>query len=306
MKTAGLREFAKENDLTSCRTYVFGYYKNYLIQVSEAYGAKIIRLTVNDISDEKKQTLTDSLKNKENEIGFTDSIVELNQIIVSISETFRASKKEKIQKVVDFLVEFALEKNLKTPKGCIKCKNENINTSAYNLDRAVHFYCDFCETKVKDELSEIKREYYRQEKYYAKGLLGALLYSLPVILSWVILEVYLERVASLNAMLAGFLSVKGYQKFGGVLGPYTKWILIAVNILIVFASVTASIFYLLVDSGASLAKAFDAIENNAEVISIYRQSLRLGFGMSIIVWIYLLFLYNSMIKFSKLKKVKTL
>jgi len=102
---------------------------------------------------------------------------------------------------------------------------------------------------------------------YVLGAIGAIVGGMICTIPWIIVQVYLGKIAAVVAILIGFGAFKSYQIFKGKTGPATKWIIISITVFLVIIAQIETINVTLLRNNAAV---------NAENIKFYLSHSELG------------------------------
>lgn len=285
------KKIAKQQNWNKTNTGVFGLYKGYFFNIYDANlmsnpQFKFVAATTDNLSEEQRDQLYNELTNNKKNLKFTSLNTSSNGITIQFAENLRFTKIKTIYALLDFLVELFKRMNIPEQKKCHSC-NTTEGLLNYNYNESGVILCDSCYHQIDNNFKDIERKKYSEEKNYFIGFLGSLLFSLPGIIAWILVAVYLERLASVIAVLIGFLGIKGYEFFRGKSGKMTKYLIVLSNIISILVANVVTILSLLVKEGLSISESIVEIQiNDVAIDMLYRNTL-ISFVLALLVWIWL-------------------
>ena len=194
--------------------------------------------------------------------------------------------------LVDFLVVLFKKLNISEQNKCHNCGTyQKINY--YDLNDNGIILCNNCFNQTENSLLEIERERISEEKNYLTGFLGAMVFSIPGIIAWVLIAVFLERLATGMALIIALLGLKGYDYLKGRHGKFTKYIIVIANIVSILIANVATVIALLVKEGLTINKAISELQINQDAKDIFNLNTIVSFILALIVWIWLLFIVKE-------------
>jgi hypothetical protein len=286
----GMKKIGKEKNWHRSKNLVTGYERGYLINMGDGQGYKFISMNFLEIPDDKIPIIKDSLVQIKKQFKINEITVDSKSVFVSIREVFVPAKKAAIMNALKAILDILSRNAISPNEKCSECGSNNyglyyLSTSEINLP-----LCKNCADKTRADLSRSKNEFDNEEKFYVRGAAGALLFSLPGVVLWMLVAVYLDRIAAAVALLMGYLSLKGYEKFGGKAGPLQKWILVLVNIVMVAFSNYFTIGCLLFfEKKMAVGQVLDVLMNNEAAKKIIFEQIALSAAVCFLFWIYLFY-----------------
>lgn len=285
MLTKKLKAFGKEHNWYKTTGAVFGLYKDYSFSIyqsdlSSSPQTKTIVATFDNITEAQQQDLTVFLK--ENKKAYSYKHFEVGQDYLSIVfiENLRRVKNEKLNQLLEFIVEEL--QRIDVPK-----INDPASLGYYNLSGKGVLLTPSEYEKIKQDATRQQSKDKLERTSYIQGFFGAFLFTIPVIILWVIVAFYFNYLIAALAIFIAIAASFGYNKFKGKLGVGTKWSIALATILGIFvANIITMILelnYLELDLGQRLQLIF----SNEEVRSIFLQNLGMSmvFGALGIWWI---------------------
>lgn len=291
------KKIAKELDWHKTKDGVFGLYKGYFFNVADASlisnpQYKFVTATIDNLTEEQKLQIKTELHTNKKNLKFTNFEISDNSIFFQFAENLTFTKLKTVYSLFDFLVD--LFKKLQLP-GQNKCHNcgtmEKINS--FNLNDNGIILCKSCFSQTENSFYEVERERISEEKNYLTGFLGSIVFSIPGFIVWVLIAVYLERLASGMALIIAFLGLKGYDYFKGRQGKLTKFLIVLTNIVSILIANVATVIALLVKEGLTINQALSEFQTNQAAKDVFNQNTIISFILALLVWIWLLFIMKD-------------
>ncbi|PKL35623.1 MAG: hypothetical protein CVV44_19010 [Spirochaetae bacterium HGW-Spirochaetae-1] len=302
----GIKKIAKSKNWLRSNSMTSGVENDYLINMGDGQGFKFF-LFHNMVIPESK---IDLLKNEFDAIkkNFSFNVIDIknNSIYITIKEMFLPAKKEKILQALDSIVNILKRNSISVNTACIDCGKNDDNTLHYLNTKDVNFHiCSGCAENLRHKLLTEYRNFLNEDKNYIRGLLGAIIFSIPGMIVWLLATVYLERIAAGIALLMFYLSIKGYEIFGGKLGKLKAWILLSVNISMVIISNYVTVGYLLYKKqNIPIDRILEIVTTNQQISEIIYKDIALSLAVCSILWLFLLYIYIKQTKFPELLQSK--
>jgi hypothetical protein len=273
---------------------VFGLYKGYFFNVSDASiiqtpQYKYISVTIGNLKEEQREQIKTELAISKKRLKFTSFEIGENSIFFKFTENLIPTKLSTVYALFDFLTDLFKKLNIPKQDQCHSCE-ANQRTNYYDLNDTGVILCDNCFKKTNDKFYEIEKERTSKEKNYLTGFLGAIMFSIPAIIIWVLLAVYLGGLSSGMAFVIAFLGFIGYDYFQGLQGKLTKYIIFFTNITGIFVANVLTIIAILVKQGLSINQAILEFQTNPAANEIFMQNIVISFLLSFIPWIWILFI----------------
>jgi hypothetical protein len=291
------KKIAKELDWHKTKDGVFGLYKGYFFNVADASllsnpQFKFVTATTDNLSEEQKQQIKTELDTNKKSLKFTTFEISDNSIFFQFAENLTYTKLKTVYSLFDFLVDLFKKLNISEQNKCHNCgTNQKINY--YDLNDTGIILCNTCFNQTENSFYEIERERISEEKNYLTGFLGSIVFSIPGIIAWVLIAVYLERLASAMAMVIAFLGLKGYDYFKGRHGKLTKYLIVLSNIICILIANATTVIAMLVKEGLTISKAFTEFQINQAAKDIFNQNTIISFILAFFVWVWLLFILKD-------------
>lgn len=294
-----IKSIGKEKKWWHSNSFIAGIEKNYAINLGDGNGFKLILFVNLNLNETEKEILAKEINDKKKELGIFLFEIENDSLSFQIREVLIPAKKEKILNIINFGTELLSKHNIKRSDTCSECGKAEFNFAYSNLSQINIPLCSHCLINVNHYFAQEKRAFETEDKNYLQGFLGALIFAIPAIMLWVLFAVFLDIITGATALLVGFLSIKGYEKFNGKVGKHQKWILIAVNILSVLIANYATTAFILYRNKLNLNDIIYNIFNNHDIIRIIKTQFALSAIVCFFVWIWLFYIYYKNSQFPK-------
>lgn len=291
------KKIAKELDWHKTNDGVFGLYKGYFFKVTDASFLsnpqfKFVTATTDSLTEQQKLQIKTELDTNKKNLKFTNFEISDNSIFFQFAENLTFTKLKTVYSLFDFLVDLFKNLNISEQYKCHNCgTNQKINYC--NLNDTGIILCNTCFNKTENSFYEIERKRISEEKNYLTGFLGSIVFSIPGIIAWVLIAVYLERLASGMALIIAFLGIKGYDNFKGRHGKLTKYIIVLTNIASILIANVVTVIALLVKDGLAINQAFSQLQTNQAAKDVFNQNTIISFILAMLVWIWLLFIMKD-------------
>lgn len=275
------KKIAKQNNWFATDKLVFGLYKDYLFQISDAnpfsgISAKYIHADISSISEEQLHLLSLQLNENKKALKFSAYAIQNNTILFTFNENLTLTKMQTIYNLLDFLVDIYTRLNLPKANYCQNCGTTD-NVKFYNLNGKGIQLCSLCTSDFKRHIYRNESDERRLNSTYTKGIMGALLFAVPGIVIWVISAYYLNTMSSGMALLIGILGFLGYTKFQGKKGKKGLFVLSITNIFSVFlANLIVFVAQLTSIDGYTVRESFQLLFNKEVFIEYTRLPLFLS------------------------------
>lgn len=291
------KKIAKELDWHKTQDGVFGLYKGHFFNVADASllsnpQFKFVTATIDNLTEEQKLQIKTELDTNKKNLKFTNFEISDNSIFFQFAENLTFTKLKTVYSLFDFLVDLFKKLQLPEQNKCHNCgTKEKINS--YNLNDNGIILCKTCFSQTENSFYEIERERISEEKNYLTGFLGTIVFSIPGIIAWVLIAVYLERLASAMAIVIAFIGLKGYEYFKGRHGKLTKYLIVLSNIICILIANATTVIAMLVKEGLTINQALTEFQINQAAKDIFNQNTMISFILAFFVWIWLLFILKD-------------
>ncbi len=291
------KKIAKELDWHKTKDGVFGLYKGYFFNVSDASllsnpQYKFVTATTGNLTGDQQLHIKNELDANKKTLKFTTFEISDNSIFFQFAENLTYTKLKTVYSLFDFLVDLFRKLNISEQDKCHNCGTKE-SIKYYDLNDSGVILCNTCFGQIENSYYDIERERISEEKNYLTGFLGSIVFSIPGIIAWVLIAVYLERLASAMAMVIAFLGLKGYDYFKGKHGTYTKYLIVLSNIIAILIANTTTVIALLVNEGLTISQAITEFQTNEAAKDIFNGNIIISFILAFFVWIWLLFLLKD-------------
>lgn len=287
------KKIAKNLGWYKTKDSVFGLYKGYFFNVSDTSlittpQFKLVTATTGSLTEEQKLHIKTELNTNKKKLKFTHFEISDHAIFFKFVENVTLTQLKTVYALFDFLVDLFKKLNLPEQDQCHSCgQDQRINY--YDLNDTGIILCDSCFSQEDRRFYEIEKERISKEKNYLTGFLGALLFSVPGIIIWVLCAVYFERLASGLAFVIAILGILGYDYFKGLHGKLTKYIIVLTNVVSIIIANVTTVITLLVKQGLTINQAMQEFQANDAAKDFFYQSIVISFILAFLVWIWLLF-----------------
>lgn len=287
------KKIAKELNWFKTTDGVFGLYKNYFFNITDSSlfsspQYKFVTATVDNLTEEQTKSVVTELDSNKKELKFTNYEINQNSISFVFTENLTYTKIKTVYALLDFLVTLFNKLNVSEQN---KCHNsgEKESIDFYNLNETGVILSNKSFTDIKKEYEKIENTRKANEKNHIAGFLGSIIFSIPGIIIWVLVAVYLDRLASAMSIVIAFFALKGYEYFKGQESKWKKYLIVVSNIISIVVANIATVTFMLVNQGLSIGEAFAEFQVNQNAIDIFKQNTFISFILAFFVWIWLLF-----------------
>ena len=279
-----LKKFGIKNKWVRSKSLIAGYKNNYLVNMGDGSGYKYILFSSLIIPNELVDTIKDYILESKKEYNIYQCSIDENSIEVSIREQIFPAKIDKIIKLLNFVISVLEAKNIPINNFCHECKSQDHNLYYTNKDDINISLCRSCAEKIRHELNRENNLFEIEDKNYLNGILGAIIYSLPILLIWVVLAVFFNLIAAVAALILVYASLIGYYKFGGKPSKAQKWILLFLNAVIIILANYLTIGIFIFSEGVPAEQILHMLINNDNIIEALIRNLKISFIFSLIPW----------------------
>ncbi|HSZ25179.1 MAG TPA: hypothetical protein VK766_05655 [Cytophagaceae bacterium] len=291
------KKIAKALDWYKTKDTVFGLYKGYFFNMGDSSllsnpQSKYVIVTTDTLTEEQKLEINTALESNKKKLKFSNFEVDDQTVFVQFIEIYTYTKLKTVYALFDFLVDLLTKIGIPKDNKCHNCET-NGNLKYYDLNDTGTLLCNSCYKQFENSFYEVETEAAIEEKNYLTGFLGSIVFSIPGIIAWVLIAVYLERLASAMAMVIAFLGIKGYEYFKGQQGKLTKYIIVLSNIVCILIANAATIIALLLNEGFTISESFTELQTNEVARSSLYKDMITSFVLSFLIWIWLLFLLKD-------------
>ncbi|MGD1843257.1 MAG: hypothetical protein ACFB0B_20545 [Thermonemataceae bacterium] len=264
---------------------IFGLYKGYFFTVSKLNWLRDeqrrVSATLNYLDSTQEEQIKTILESHKKKIGYDKFTVEYGTVKVSFGK-WRFKGAKAIYQLLDLLVTLFQKMDLAKTEKCPDCQNNQV-TNYYSLGHTGAILCQTCFNEY--EQGNLREK--TVEKSHWVGLIGTFVFSLLGIVSWVILEVYLNVVSVLAALLILHLSEKGYTYAKGKTDHLKKYIIIGVSMFSILLASIITHIVLLLQQGVIFEQAIELLFSEPILLShmlgraLFGYFLLLFFGFAI-------------------------
>ncbi|GAA4829577.1 hypothetical protein [Algivirga pacifica] len=283
------KKIARELGWHKTKNGVFGLYKEYLFEITDASiwsspQHKLVTISFEELPEEKRFAISENLHLHKKELKFTAYDVRQNGIVVQFIENFRYTKIATVYHLMDHIVSLLNEYEVPTHKDCQSCHSTS-QLGFYEVENGGMHLCKTCFTKHEKHIDLAIQATNQKRKNYLSGSVGAALFSIIGIIAWVFVAVYLGYLASAMSIVIGYLALKGYDYFKGKQGNLTKYIIVSINIGSIVIANLLTVLGILMNEGFQLTEAIEIFQMNSEVQNLLYSNLGLSFVLAFFVWV---------------------
>ncbi|OWP63161.1 hypothetical protein CDA63_10750 [Hymenobacter amundsenii] len=291
------KKIAKELDWHRTNNAVFGIYKGLFFNVGDGSllsnpQYKYITVTADNLTADQKLQIKTELDNNKKLLKFSHFEINNNSVFIQYFENLTYTKVTTVYLLFDFFVDLFKKINIKENTNCHNCEITD-NLRYYDLNDSGTILCNPCFQETENIYYEIERENLSEEKNYLTGFLGSLFFSIPGIVAWVLVALYLDTLASAMAIVIAFLGIKGYEYFKGRHGKLTKYIIVLTNIISIIIANIATVIGLLMNEGLTVSQSFGELEINESANDLLFENTMISFLLALFIWIWLLFILKD-------------
>ena len=291
------KKIAKELDWYKTKNGVFGIYKDYFFNVSDASlfsnpQFKFVIATTDILTDEQKAQLKFELDANKNKLKFSTFEISDGRILFQFIENLTFTKLKTVYSLFDFLVELFKKLNISEQSKCLFCYSKE-NNKYCDMNDFGTILCSSCFNQTEKSYIEIENDILSKQKNYLTGFLGALLFSIPGIIAWVLAAIYFEILASGMAIIIGLLGIKGYDYFKGKQGNLTKYLIVLTNIISIITANVFTVVVMLMNEGLTISNSIIEFQTNEIAKDLFYKNTIISFVLAIFIWIWLLFVYKN-------------
>ncbi len=291
------KKIAKDLGWYKTENSVFGLYKGYFFSVSDASLVstpqyKFVTGTTGILTDEQKLQIKTELQTNKSKLKFTSFEIRDNGVFFQFAENITLTPFKTVYSLLDFLVVLFKKLNIEEQNRCHKCGTGQ-KISYYDLNDMGTILCEACFNDTHNKFSEIETKRTAEEKSYLAGLLGAFVFSIPGIILWVLLAVYVGRIAMGMALIIALLGYLGYGCFKGKKGKLRKWIIVFTTTISIIIANVMTVIASLVREGFTLKNAIQEFQTNETVKEILYANMIISLILASAAWIWILFIMKD-------------
>lgn len=291
------KKIAKDLGWYKTENSVFGFYKGYFFNVSDASlisspQYKFVTGTTGSLTEEQKLQIKNELQANKSKLKFTNFEIRDNGVFFQFVENITFTQLKTVYSLLDFLVVLFKKLNIEEQNRCHHCDTEQ-QISYYDLNDIGVILCETCFNDTHNKFSEIETKRTAEEKNYLAGLLGAAVFSVPGIIIWILLAVYLGRIAMGMSLLIALLGYLGYGYFKGKNGMLRKWIIVFTTTVSIILANVMTVIASLVREGSTLNNAIQGFQTNETVKEVLYANMIISLILGSVAWIWILFIMKD-------------
>lgn len=230
-----LKQFASIKGWRIEKNRAYGEENGYIFTLIDGQGFKAFLSPLPSTDEYNQKDVLDYLDKNKKMLGISEFMFDNEVLIIKLKETLTSTKIETMNNLLKELTDFLKSKGIKGKECCIFCSNDNAEQTVY-IDNIMYSAHGECYLHQKNVVEEATREYEAEDKNYFLGFIGALIGGIVCSIPWIIVQVFLNRIASVLAALIGVGALKAYYMFKGKLGRGTRWIIALCTLIsVVFA-----------------------------------------------------------------------
>ncbi len=273
------------------KSTIFGLRNNYFFRIGDGMGYKYVEAILPEsLSEDHRTRLGEELEVNKSIGKYSESWIDGRIVSIRFNETFLPTSKAKLINAVDSLCDVFSKLGIEETNHSFT-NNLKDNLSYYDVTGSGFLLDEKSAREIANEYYEQNRLEENEQKNYAVGFAGSMVFSLAGVFVWVLIAVFLNRLLSVMSMVIGFLGIKGYDYFKGIRGGFTNWIIILSNILSVLLANFLIVATMLYRAGVISSQGiWYEFLNNPEAQEIFNTNTAISFVLSFFVWIYLFFI----------------
>ena len=287
-----LKKFARNKNWHRTDDSVFGLYKEFCYNIFQSGvmsnpGYKMIHCNTGDLNEKQVTNLQKYLDTNKTKFGY--KVIEFGQdfIRVIFYENLRMTKIANLDSFLEnFSEQLIVEKVDKVIQNEI---TSNSDYGFYNLSGEGVILTTDDYNRIRTEIQRIDGKEDIERSSYLRGLIGAILFSIPVVILWLLFAIYLGMLSTGFGLIMAFAGYFGYEKFKGRLGFPTKWILIIVTIISILLANLFTLYFQLTGYGVTITEFMSMLQTDEQVKSAFRKDSILGLIIGIVGWLWIIF-----------------
>lgn len=230
MVSKRLKEWASPKGWTERDKRIGGQYRGYLFTAYDELGCKTFATFLPELEEPVVAELRGFLRENMAALKIQQFDVTGRILKVSLAEKYRSASFGEMDSLLDAITGYLSQKGIPGDQFCCHCGQPGpdqpvlvggVLTTAHSA----------CFHQMMDQANRSRFEDAYEPKNYLPGAAGSLIGGLVASVPWVVVQVYLERIASILGLLIGLGALKGYTLLKGKTGPATRWIVAASTIL---------------------------------------------------------------------------
>jgi hypothetical protein len=285
-----LQKFGRDKGWYRTESSIFGNYKGFLVNIFQGgitgNQFKLIICQTEPMLDSRILELQQILDDNKKIIKFNSGEVGSDFISIYFREDFSSIKAAKLDETLDFIIKILSDRHIKSvisTQSALTHYNLSGKGYIFTQNQFLEYSTSIEHTKTTDKLS------YHS---YLNGFFGSWVYSMPIIILWVLLAYYLETLSTGLGIIIAFAGSYGYEKFNGKIGFWTKWLLILSNVLVIFLANIAVMAFTLGQAGVPVGEMLNLFNVNPEVQNNFKTNLFISLILGIIGWLQIAFSYD--------------
>lgn len=291
------RKIAKQLKWHRTGDKIFGLYNGCFFNMGDSSifsspNYKFINASVGDLNEVQLTGITNDLHKNKSILKFAEPNVSDGYLFIKINEVWGTTKTKKVYKILDFIVELLKKYTVGFGADCLHCGSLE-KTGFYNHSNTGVILCVQCFERTKASVNEQRYKLQLLQNNYLLGFMGSILFSIPAIIGWVLIAIFIGKIALGMVFLIAILGDIGYNKFKGKQTRLTPWIIILSNMMwILFANI-AMVTILLYREGLTIGSALSGTFEFENARQILNNNTAISFILAFFVWIWLLLTFKK-------------
>lgn len=275
-----LKQFASMKGWRIEKNIAYGEENGFLFTLIDGSGFKMFVSPLPSVTEQTKKEILDYLNENKKILQINEFLLDNDVLIVKLKESFRSAKVEVMSNLLMELTDFLKSKGIKGKECCIFCGNDNAEQTIY-IDDIMYSAHNECYSHEVIMIDEAVREYEVEDKNYFSGFIGALIGGMVSSIPWILVQIYLNKMAAALAVLIGIGALKAYYMFKGQLGRATRWIIAFCTLFSVVFAQFAAIAIEFIKYNIPLQYGnFVKLLSDPEMGNVFKINLRLSLFMA--------------------------
>ena len=285
-----LKKLGQARNWHRTKQSIFGLHEGFCFNIIQSNllsspQFKNIHVRTKDLNRDQQRSLLDQLKENKSRKTYQEYRVGDDFILITMYEPFFGVKNERLIKMMNWLTD-----RLKSVDAEKLVEEDKVGDYGFY---DVSGEGKVLEVAAVEELRETLTSEYLQEEAerssYLKGFIGALLFSIPVIILWVLMAIYLQILSSGLGLIMAFAAYLGYEKFKGKRGGATKWILVLTLLIAIFLANALTIYFELHEYGMNMNNLISQLMTKGAIRDSFIENVGLSFILGLMAWLWIIF-----------------
>lgn len=290
MVNSNLKAFGRSKGWHQTKEQVFGLYNGFQCSIESSSWLDNPRQTVvnclfSSIDQSTQNILTTFLKENKKKIGHKDYQLSDVYIVLIFLDTWSSTKAEKLEQALNSLTNelSRLELRPAFAEGHTDFSRYNhYNQSGLGLLLLSEDY-----QAIKQEIDRDNQQRLLERTSYLSGAAGAFLFTLPIIIIWVLVAYYFNIITTIGGVLISLAAYYGYDKLKGKEDVGMKIILVLATVIAIIIANVATFHVQFMEYGLNFSESMDLIQHDPEVKTAFQSELGISmfFGLIGIAWV---------------------